>query len=1207
MLYAVLRYVDGVQPRQFRWLLLLSGATLLGLASKEVAFMYIAIFGAFLTLYWIFQVIAAVQRGEVKPIAWTVIGTVIGLGVVGAIAFLVGGAVGNALNLPRIIFQVILAVALLLIGFVLLRPINRVVALIGDRAHSAFQVVTLGTVLGIFASLAAITFLNIIPAKDIMANDPNSGALLANLIAWFAVLLAVCIISVVGTSLIGFRGQRRLPWLEIGAILLVGLAVASILLFAEERSKFSAPTERQIVNSAIIVTWVICVAASLGLLYLRFFTRFFQEMRAFPVFDVLVVMGTLVLPWVTALPLWLAGYKLDENYASPDLIQAGILTAIPICTVAIIGGLAWNARVWAACAVTFYGIFAFFYTTIFTNPVGIVSGAIGSLGYWLEQQGVRRGGQPQYYYLLVQLPIYEFLPVIGTLCAAIGGLLGFWKFRAARYEAARQSDAFLTEPVEAESQEAADAIYEERRLAARQVRWDAEALVRFPMIGFMAFWTGMITYSLTLSGEKMPWLTMHIAVPLVFVTGWFLGRILDKVDWPAFFKQSWWLIVLTPIFIIAASNLIGPFLFNQSPFGLNREQLLTFGTWLLALMVTGGTLYVIWRVFRRVGLRETARVAFLGVFVLLAILTARVAWRFAYIDYDYATEFGVYAHGAPAYKTVMNRIEELSKATTDGMTLKVAYDNDVSWPGSWYFRNYTNARFLGDASGATDLDQMAAILVSSGHRGTVEPQLGDNFYRFDYIRMWWPMQDYFDLNANRVNNVLMPVTNGVDPAALRNGLWEIWWNRDYKQYGLATSKNFDTNQWPVADRMVFFVRKDIAAQIWDLGVGNVSPVATTADPFSKLRCTQCVAQGVVASVGADANQVNNPHGIEIGPNGNLYVADTRNGRINILSADGEARAVIGSPSTNDQNSIAANGTLREPWSVAVAKDGTIFVADTWNHRVQVFDATGKFLRGWGHFEQVASNQPGSPDGFWGPRDITLDSIGNVYVADTGNKRIRVYDQNGTLIRSIGSAGAGPGLLNEPVGVAIDNNAGRLYVADTWNKRIQVFTLDGSPITSWKVPNWYGASEDTGNRPYLALDTTGTRLFVTEPDTGRILVWDISNLTQAGGQQPVIVIGSKGNPDLNHFQALGGLTVNATTLFVADAGSNRILAFALDTLPGVKPIQPIVPPPASPQPTLVATLPATQDSAVQPSAAATMPATDQAQGPAPMAATPNVSR
>jgi hypothetical protein len=69
------------------------------------------------------------------------------------------------------------------------------------------------------------------------------------------------------------------------------------------------------------------------------------------------------------------------------------------------------------------------------QPDGVGTGLIGSLGYWLEQQEVRRGNQPQYYYLTVILPMYEYLPAIGSMLAMGAGLTWFWRFRVASVKA----------------------------------------------------------------------------------------------------------------------------------------------------------------------------------------------------------------------------------------------------------------------------------------------------------------------------------------------------------------------------------------------------------------------------------------------------------------------------------------------------------------------------------------------------------------------------------------------------------------------------------------------------------------------------------------------------------------------------------------------------------------------------------------------------
>ena len=90
----------------------------------------------------------------------------------------------------------------------------------------------------------------------------------------------------------------------------------------------------------------------------------------------------------------------------------------------------------------FWGIFTVLYTSVFTNSDGFFTGLIGSLGYWLVQQGVERGSQPWYYYTLIQIPVYEFLPSLGTLLAVYLGIKKFATYSQTNlYSIKRDEDA----------------------------------------------------------------------------------------------------------------------------------------------------------------------------------------------------------------------------------------------------------------------------------------------------------------------------------------------------------------------------------------------------------------------------------------------------------------------------------------------------------------------------------------------------------------------------------------------------------------------------------------------------------------------------------------------------------------------------------------------------------------------------------------------
>ena len=94
----------------------------------------------------------------------------------------------------------------------------------------------------------------------------------------------------------------------------------------------------------------------------------------------------------------------------PGLLWAAAAIAI---------GLAWFGRKWLLHAAIFFIPFVLLYSTFFTAPNGLIGGLVGALNYWTIQQDVARGGQPLYHYAFLLVPIYEFLPALGTFTAAV--------------------------------------------------------------------------------------------------------------------------------------------------------------------------------------------------------------------------------------------------------------------------------------------------------------------------------------------------------------------------------------------------------------------------------------------------------------------------------------------------------------------------------------------------------------------------------------------------------------------------------------------------------------------------------------------------------------------------------------------------------------------------------------------------------------------
>jgi DNA-binding beta-propeller fold protein YncE len=223
--------------------------------------------------------------------------------------------------------------------------------------------------------------------------------------------------------------------------------------------------------------------------------------------------------------------------------------------------------------------------------------------------------------------------------------------------------------------------------------------------------------------------------------------------------------------------------------------------------------------------------------------------------------------------------------------------------------------------------------------------------------------------------------------------------------------------------------------------------------------------------------------------------------------------------------------------VAISPDGQfVYVADTWNHRIQKFSASGTPLTMWG----TPLYDPTTTDPFavWGPRGIAVDAKGRIFVADTGNKRILVYDANGNFILQIGNEGLSIGQFEEPVGLAFDSQ-GNLYVADTWNQRVQVFTPTEngstySPLLQWDISGWYGESLD--NKPYLATDNQGN-IFVTDPESYRVLEFTTNGAF-------VRTWGEYGTSAEN-FGLVAAIAVDGEGhVWVSDSANNRLMRFTM---------------------------------------------------------------
>jgi uncharacterized protein (TIGR03663 family) len=866
-------------------------------------------------------------------------------------------------------------------------------------------------------------------------------------------------------------------------------AIENVEIEEEETPSFSKGVWISALAAVVVFTFAFLI------LIFGFGWENLREERAF---SLIFLQFTLIFPQLSAFPMFWAKWPIFEYNTQESILRIAAIL-VPMIAISILAGILWKPREWLISAGVFYGIFIFFYSTVFTNIDGVYTGLVGSLGYWLEQQGVERGSQPLYYYFLVQIPMYEYLAAVGTLLAAGYGIR--WFFRKSTDEI-KPNELLIESQPEEELPEKAG---------------------RLHLVSLGLFWTVSSALAYMVAGEKMPWLSVHIVWPMLIIAGWAIGKLIDSINWKTFQEKHMGLSVILFGALFASlnaviSNLIAP----VKPFqGTEIVELQATSNFLIALVVTIIGLWGIFQLIKTTKIRETLRIGVLAFFTLLAVLTIRTTILASYINYNRGTEYLVYAHGAQGPKEIFTQIEEISLRITGGKDIMVAYDNHSAYPFWWYLRNYPNQLQFGETP-TRELRDYPIILVGDSNYGKVLPLVGEAYIMTEYIRMVWPNQDYFNLNFY-TDYLKDPETRG----EMLNAIFTIWLNHDYEPYAAITGQDMSLQNWNPSNKMRMYLRKDIASQIWEFG----EPIGETEvilDPFEN-KLLEITPSITIHNIG-----LNQPRGITIAKDGTIYIADAGNHRVLHLTSKGKIIEEWGAGGEIIDNTVMAEGHFNQPWGLTVDDSGDVYVADTWNHRIQKFSAEGDLITTWGYFNNV----PTDTYGMWGPRDVVVDLDDNLLVSDTGNKRVLVFNENGDFIHQIGEAGFLLGQFDEPVGLAISPVTGDLYVADTWNQRVQRFerTDSGQYAISlnWDIDGWFGQALD--NKPFIAVDKYD-QIFVADPESARILVF--SNQGEIIGYLGTFESGA------DSFGLVSGVaTDNQGGLWAVDSSKNRILYFKI---------------------------------------------------------------
>jgi uncharacterized protein (TIGR03663 family) len=536
---------------------------------------------------------------------------------------------------------------------------------------------------------------------------------------------------------------------------------------------------------------------------------------------------------------------------------------------------------------------------------------------------------------------------------------------------------------------------------------------------FLLYWSAMALAIYSWAGEKMPWLLLHSLLPIALLAATFTGHLLTHLQ------------------------------------------------------------------------RRSALVALATVLSLLFLMEVHSAQALTYADGANPTEMLIYVQTANDVPYVAHEVIQLTKRLPfNGVSPLIQVDNnDVQgWPFEWYFRNLppNMVSYNSDFS-----HPIAPILIMLGPEyDQYSAQLAHQYVVSQYRWNWWFPEDYkgftFDngmcgtaahevpCKPGQMGTVFLRTGDSPmqTPAAInlfdavRDGkTWLHLWN------WFIFRKPFGARG---ARLLYLCVRRDLVPN------GRLYPVQGTTGtpgpsgpiiPSTRYPSLSFQQVATIGHVGAGAGALLNPRGVAIGPNGDIYVADAGNHRIDIFDPHGRFIRSFGSSGTGP----GQFNPSQSPMAVAVASSGDIYVADWWGHRIERFNAQGHFLSAWGHFGTTG------PYGFYGPRAVAIGRYGRVYVADTGNKRIAVFSPNGHFLFSFGSGGTGNGQFNEPSSVAVAPN-GDVYVTDMWNQRIQRFDANGRFLQLWNVAAWASQAYE---EPYSAVTPNGT-LVVTDPQNQRLL-------------------------------------------------------------------------------------------------------------------------
>ncbi|MHB8736286.1 MAG: immunoglobulin domain-containing protein, partial [Terriglobales bacterium] len=317
-------------------------------------------------------------------------------------------------------------------------------------------------------------------------------------------------------------------------------------------------------------------------------------------------------------------------------------------------------------------------------------------------------------------------------------------------------------------------------------------------------------------------------------------------------------------------------------------------------------------------------------------------------------------------------------------------------------------------------------------------------------------------------NLGTSVTFTVVPSG--SGPLSYQWSKNGNAISGATSASLTLNSVSSADGATYTVDVSNAAGTVTSSTATLTVLPVTGE-YTFVTLVGSPGGGDAVDALGSAARFNRPRNVAVDSSGNVYVADGANHTIRKLTPSGSVTTLAGlAGSPGSADGAGGNARFNQPASVAVDSVGNVYVADTFNHTLRKVTPTGMVttLAGLAG-SSGATDGTGSAARFYNPQGAAVDTAGNVYVADSNNSTVRKVTAAGvvtTLAGLAASSGSADGIgsaarFSEPTGVAVDNS-GNVFVGDFGNNTIRKVTPAGLVTTLAGLAGATGSTDGTGS-------------------------------------------------------------------------------------------------------------------------------------------------